>query len=130
MKQIESEIERLTQEISNMRESAKIRAGKSSKTLEAVRLEYVTPHFNSTLHASRLDSNFSSSRRQTEQIRRMDEETQARRDAILYMIDVLAKHKEWMTKHFEDLHEFTRTDYVHTVKQFDAVVTEKLRALK
>jgi len=106
VKLIESEIERVTQDVSNMRESAKIRAGKSNKTLEAVRLE------------------------QIEQIRKMDEETQARRDAILYTIDVLAKHKEWMTKHFEDLHEFVRNDYSNSVKQFDAAVTELARALK
>jgi hypothetical protein len=40
---MESEIERLNLEISNMREAAKIRAAKSAKYLEAVRQEYL-PH--------------------------------------------------------------------------------------
>lgn len=39
VKQIELEIERYNQEISNMRETAKIRAGKSNKSLEAAKLE-------------------------------------------------------------------------------------------
>jgi hypothetical protein len=60
----------------------------------------------------------------------MEEETQARRDAILYTIDILVKHKEWMAKHFEELHEYVRNDHVATVKQFDSAVAERLRALK
>jgi hypothetical protein len=61
----------------------------------------------------------------------MEEETSVRRNAILYTSDVLSKHKEWMTKHFEELHEFIRSDYANSVKQFDASVSEKItRALK
>lgn len=47
------------------------------------------------------------------------------------MVDVLAKHKEWMSKHFEELHEHVRSDYANTVKQSDAAVAEKIvRVLK
>lgn len=46
MKQIELDIERYNQEMSNMRETAKIRAGKSNKSLEAAKLEYVNKCLN------------------------------------------------------------------------------------
>lgn len=47
------------------------------------------------------------------------------------MVDVLAKHKEWMTKHFEEMHEQLRSDYANTVKQSDIAIAEKIvRVLK
>jgi hypothetical protein len=45
VKQMESEIERVNLEISNMREAAKIRAAKSAKTLEAS--DKSMPHLSS-----------------------------------------------------------------------------------
>ncbi len=50
-----------------------------------------------------------------EETRKISEDTQYRRESILFAADVLAKHKESMSKQFAKMYEIMRSEYEATM---------------
>ncbi len=53
--------------------------------------------------------------RRDELTRKIEEETKERRGAIIAMVDLLSKHKEWMGTLFKNLQEQMRIDLERSV---------------